>query len=196
MAWVWTTVVTATLAFAATNIDDLFVLTLFFSQTSRGFRTVHIVAGQYLGFSALVAISLVGFFGGRVLPRAWIGLLGFVPILVGVRRWIHRHDSPVHVNVSGAASTTTVATVTFGNGGDNIGVYTPLFASIDGTRLTVTLLSFYMLLAIWCLVGYAITQHPAVARILAHGHIVVPFVLVGLGVHILVDSGALAFFRT
>ena len=86
-------------------------------------------------------------------------------------------------------------TVTFGNGGDNIGVYAPLFAGIDSTRLTVTLLSFYMLLAVWCFVGYAITHHPAVALILArYGHIVVPIVLIGLGIHILVDSGALGFF--
>jgi len=194
--WFWSTLVTAILSFAATNIDDIFVLTIFFSQTSRGFRSAHIVAGQYLGFSALVAISLLGFLGGQILPRSWIGLLGFVPILVGIRRWIHRHDPPVHVKVSAAASTTTVTAVTFGNGGDNIGVYTPLFASCDGSRLTITLVTFYLLLAVWCFVGYAVTHHPAVARLLAsYGHMVVPFVLVGLGIYIIVGSGALALFR-
>jgi len=186
------TLTTATLAFAATNIDDIFVLTLFFSQTSRGFRVVHIVAGQYFGFSALVAISLLGFFGARIFPQSWVGLLGVVPILVGIRRWIHRKDAPVHVKVSATASTATVATVTFANGGDNIGVYTPLFASSDGTRLTITLLTFYLLLALWCFIGYGVTRHRAVARVLApYGHIVVPFVLVGLGIYIIVESGTL-----
>src|SRR5207248_10228314 len=112
---------TATVTFAATNIDDIFVLTLFFSQTSRGFRSAHIVAGQYLGFSALVAISLVGFFGGRILPRTWVGLLGFVPILVGVRRWIHRHDPLVHVKPSATAPTTTLPPFTFAHESYHIG---------------------------------------------------------------------------
>jgi len=141
------TLVTATLAFAATNIDDIFVVTLFFSQTGRDFRSAHIVARQYLGFTALVAISLVGFFGGRILPRDWIGLLGFLPIFIGIRRWIHRHDPPQRPK-SSVASTITVASVTFANGGDNIGVYTPLFASSDAARLTITLFVFYVLIAV------------------------------------------------
>src|SRR5262249_3673836 len=120
------TLVTATLAFAATNIDDIFVVTLFFSQTGCRFRSAHIVAGQYLGFTALVAISLVGFFGGLILPRDWIGLLGFLPIFIGIRRWIHRHDPPQRPK-SSVASTITVASVTFATGGDNLCVSPPPF---------------------------------------------------------------------
>jgi len=189
-------IITATVSFAATNIDDIFVLVLFFSQAGRGLRTAHIVGGQYLGFSALVVISLVGFFGGRVLPRPWVGLLGIVPILVGVRRWVRRHDPPVHTKVSGSASTATVAAVTFSNGGDNIGVYTPLFASTDTAHLVVTLITFYVLLALWCFVGYRITRHPAIGRVLSrYGHIVVPFVLVALGFYIMSQSGTFKLLR-
>jgi cadmium resistance transport/sequestration family protein len=192
MSRLLTTLATAVVAFASTNIDDIFVLTFFFSQTSRGFRSSHIVAGQYLGFTALIAISLVGFIGGRILPQAWVGLLGVVPVLVGIRRWIHRHDAPVHVKVSAAASTTTVAAVTFANGGDNIGIYTPLFASSDSRGLTTTLVTFYLLLGLWCFIGYAVTRHRAVGRVLvSYGHIVVPFVLVGLGIYIMAESGTL-----
>ena len=187
-----TTVTTAIITFAATNIDDIFVLALFFSQRSRGFRSSQIVIGQYLGFTALVVVSLVGFFGGRVLPRPLVGFLGVVPIVVGIRRWIHRRDAPVHVRTSATASTMTVAAVTFANGGDNIGIYTPLFASSDAARLTVTLAVFYCLLGLWCFGGYVITRHPAVATSLSrYGHIIVPFVLVGLGIYIIVESGTI-----
>ena len=190
MAPIVTAVTTAIVTFAATNIDDIFVLALFFSQRSRGFRSSQIVIGQYLGFTALVVISLIGFFGGRVLPRPWVGFLGVVPIVVGIRRWIHRRDAPVHVQTSATASTMTVAAVTFANGGDNIGIYTPLFASSDAVRLSTTLAVFYFLLGIWCFVGYVITRHPAVAiSVSRYGHIVVPFVLVALGIYIIVESG-------
>ena len=189
-------ILTATVTFAATNIDDIFVLALLFSQTSRGLRTAHIVAGQYLGFSALVLISLVGFFGGHMLPRPWVGFLGIVPILVGVHRCVRRHDPPVHTKASGTASVATVAAVTFANGGDNIGVYTPLFASSDAARLVVTLITFYLLLALWCFVGCGVPRHPVVGRALSHyGHIVVPFVLVALGFYIMSESGTFKLLR-
>jgi len=41
----------AIVAFAATNIDDIFVLTLFFAQNHL--KHWHIVAGQYLGLAGL-----------------------------------------------------------------------------------------------------------------------------------------------
>ncbi|NTU79173.1 MAG: hypothetical protein HGA45_07185 [Chloroflexales bacterium] len=46
---------------AATSIDDIVLLTLRCSQTNETLRGRHIVAGQYLGFIALVAVSLLGF---------------------------------------------------------------------------------------------------------------------------------------
>ena len=67
-----------------------FILTLFFSQVTKTFRRWHIVAGQYLGFTALVLISLIGFAGSLIIPRPWIGLLGIAPILLGVRGWLNR----------------------------------------------------------------------------------------------------------
>src|SRR3712207_1916009 len=84
-----TAIPTGITAFIATNIDDLVILLLFFSQVSATFRRRHIVIGQYLGFAALVIASLPGFFGGLVLPRHWIGLLGLVPIAFGISRLLN-----------------------------------------------------------------------------------------------------------
>ena len=75
-----TAVPTGLVAFTATNIDDVVMLTLFFSQVNAVFRSRHVVVGQYLGFGALVVASLPGFFGGLIVPRAWIGMLGAIPI--------------------------------------------------------------------------------------------------------------------
>jgi cadmium resistance protein CadD (predicted permease) len=43
-----TAISTGAMAFSATNIDDLVILTLFFSQVSAKFRRWHIIIGQYL----------------------------------------------------------------------------------------------------------------------------------------------------
>lgn len=76
-------------AFTATNLDDILILLLFFSQVNAAFRRRHIVAGQYLGFTALVLASLPGFFGSLIFPPDWIGMLGLLPIAIGLSRLLN-----------------------------------------------------------------------------------------------------------
>jgi cadmium resistance transport/sequestration family protein len=192
---------TAIVAFAATNIDDILVLLLFFCQTDEGLRRWHIVAGQYLGFSGLMLVSLLGFLAGLFVSREWIGLLGFAPIFIGIKRWFdHEKGSPgvkhpPRPKNNAMSAIATVAAITIANGGDNIGVYSPLFASSSPARLWVTLVVFYLLIGVWCGAGYFLSRHPAIVHIITrYGHILVPFVLVGLGLHILIESGTPRLF--
>ncbi len=204
MTWGWVTITTAVVTFAATNIDDIVILMLFFSQTSAAFRRRHIVVGQYLGFAALVAVSLVGFVSSFLVPRPWIGLLGLAPILLGLRKLIQRaDDTKAETDLGGGRPaaraprllerhTFSVAAVTIANGGDNIGIYVPLFASTTVAGLVVILVIFFLMVGVWCVLGYSLTRQPEVARVLTrYGHVLVPLVLIGLGVYILIESGTL-----
>lgn len=71
-------------AFIATNIDDIFVLMIFFSSLAYPVR--QIVLGQYLGIGSLVAISVLGSAIALVVPTYVIGLLGIVPIAIGIKK--------------------------------------------------------------------------------------------------------------
>ncbi|HEY9709482.1 MAG TPA: cadmium resistance transporter, partial [Oculatellaceae cyanobacterium] len=73
-------------AFAVTNTDDIFFLTIFFSQVNATFRPWHVVVGQYLGFTVIIIISL---FGGLIVPESWVGILGLVPIAMGINRLLN-----------------------------------------------------------------------------------------------------------
>lgn len=64
--------------FVTTNIDDILILIVFFSQINSHFRPRHIVLGQYLGFGLILAASLPGFFGGLLIQKEWIGLGIFI----------------------------------------------------------------------------------------------------------------------
>jgi cadmium resistance transport/sequestration family protein len=186
------TVLTAVAAFASTNIDDIFVLMLFYSQVNTTFRRRHVVIGQYLGFLALVAISALGYFGTLIIPREWIGFLGLLPIALGIRGLVRRdqEDEPA---APASGRTLAVASVTFANGGDNIGIYVPLFARGSVLDLAVTIGVFLLLVAVWCYLAAVLARHPAVAKVLdRYGHRIVPFVLVGLGIFILLESGTFA----
>src|SRR5438094_10465823 len=131
MNWVISAVITGAVVFSATNIDDIVFLTIFFSQASRRW---HVIVGQYLGFTALVLVSLIGFFGGQILPHQWLRLFGVAPIAIGIKKLFAKHGD----HIQGASTgTLDVATVTFVNGADNIGICAALFAISDEPRVMV-----------------------------------------------------------
>ena len=81
------TVVTAAGVFAGTNVDDLLVLTVLFlaARASGRPRPWQIWAGQYAGIGVLVLVSVLAALGLTLVPDRWVGLLGLVPIALGVR---------------------------------------------------------------------------------------------------------------
>jgi cadmium resistance protein CadD (predicted permease) len=87
-----TTVLRAIVAFISTNIDDLLLLMLWFGRSRRPRQRRLIVVGQYLGFLALVALSLPGFFGAQFIDPAWLKWLGLLPIGLGIKVLLDRDD--------------------------------------------------------------------------------------------------------
>src|SRR5215213_7782120 len=77
-------------AFAATNIDDIFVLMMFFSSysSSMTFPIKQVLLGQYIAIGLLVAISTLGSFISLAVPTYIIALLSIVPIIIGVKKLI------------------------------------------------------------------------------------------------------------
>lgn len=200
-----TAISTGMTAFTATNLDDILILLLFFSQVNAVFRRRHIVFGQFLGFTALVFASLPGFFGRLIFPPDWIGMLGLLPIAIGLSRLLNPEtdDSEAEAELEQSEKsffssflspqTYSVAAVTVANGGDNIGIYVPLFASNTLESLAVILAVFFAMVGVWCYAAYRLIQMRAIADTLTrYGNQLVPFVLIGLGIAILVKSGTLA----
>jgi cadmium resistance protein CadD (predicted permease) len=122
-----------------------------------------------------------------------------LPLALGIRAavntwWERRNgdaadDRPADADVPGALQ---VAAVTLANGGDNIGVYVPVFtvARIDG--MTVYAIVFLIGVGLWCAAGWLLATRPVIAKALSRwGHIILPIVLIGIGVLILVEGRAL-----
>ena len=204
MSGLVTAITTGITAFVATNIDDLVILLLFFAQVNSAFRRWHIVVGQYLGFTVLVIASLPGFLGSLVLPPRWIGLLGLIPIAIGLSRLLNGdgEESQLEDEIGQSkassivsfisAQTYTVAAITVANGSDNIAIYIPLFASSNILKVLVIIGVFFLLVGVWCYVALKLTSQSAIAHILTHyGNTIVPFILMGLGVFIVLDSHSL-----
>jgi cadmium resistance protein CadD (predicted permease) len=182
-------------AFVATNIDDIFVLMIFFSSLAYSIR--QIVLGQYIGIGLLIAISGIGSLIAFVVPTYVIGLMGIVPIAIGIKHLVEvrMKDNPSRQVVQDKMNKSylsflSVAAVTFSNGGDNIGVYIPLFSKyITISEIFALTTVFIAMTAVWCIAAYYFVNHPLIASRIRHtGNIILPFVLIGLGIYVLTDS--------
>jgi cadmium resistance protein CadD (predicted permease) len=180
-----------TVVFAATNVDDIFVLLGFFADPRFGLR--HVVLGQCLGIAALIAASIVFSLVGLVIPPAYVGLLGVVPLALGLWQLFQR-KSPVEDEqpASPRANVLAVAAVTVANGGDNLAVYTPLFATRGPWEIALLAAVFLVMTGLWCVVARYLVHHPMLGQpIRKYGRILMPWVLVALGAYILAESGVL-----
>uniref|UniRef100_UPI001C225F35 cadmium resistance transporter n=1 Tax=Nocardia alni TaxID=2815723 RepID=UPI001C225F35 len=152
----------AVLLFAATNIDDAVVLAaLNIAARSIGAPTHRqIWAGQYLGMALVVFVSWLAAFGLGSIPSDWLGLLGFVPLALGIILLLkairHRGRPQPPVTVAGLLS---VAGATLSGGGDNIAAYTTAFRVMSSPALILTLVVFACCTALWCAGGYALLSH-------------------------------------
>jgi cadmium resistance protein CadD (predicted permease) len=160
--------------FAATNIDDLIVLTTLYAA---GVERRAIVVGQYLGVAALVLISVALALALGDLPDRWVGLFGIVPIALGIRALVrHERGAPKIV--------TTIAGVmglTLANGADNVSVYVPIFRSV-GLQAVVYVVVFAVLVAVWLVAARWIASRKVVTAALErYGHVVVPIVYIAIG---------------
>jgi cadmium resistance protein CadD (predicted permease) len=189
------TIVTAVAMFAATNIDDAVILVVL-NMASRGGGTPkrwEIWAGQYLGFAVILVVSSTAALGLRVVPVEWVGLLGLIPLLLGIRGLItlvrtrRDRDPDPPVMATGLIS---VVAVTVANGGDNLALYTPMFRIMGVPEGAVTLAVFAVCTALWCLSGQLAVTHQRVVEILQRwGRWLVPVVFLVLGVYIFGRSG-------
>ncbi|MEU1750568.1 cadmium resistance transporter [Micromonospora arida] len=181
----------AAVVFAATDIDDIVILTLFFvaARTTGRPHTWEIVAGQYLGIGALALASAVIAGGLLVVPDPWTGLLGLLPIALGVRALRSSGDDEAPAVVTGALG---VAGVTIANGADNVAVYVPVFRALGVADSAVFLLVFVLLIALWCVAGAWLGGHRRVMRLVERaGAWLVPTIFIAIGLVILVSSGVL-----
>lgn len=187
------TISLAVILFATTNIDDILLLVMFYSN--REMRDREIVLGQYLGVGALVIISLVAAVAALAIPESYIRFLGLIPIALGLKKlWDLRtptdqgRERVLRTDPSAGfvGRIMSVTAVTFANGGDNVGVYTPLFASQTVEDLIVIVTVFALMILVWCLMARALVNHRGIGPFIEeYGHKLLPFVLISLGLYIL-----------
>ncbi|MCI7552178.1 MAG: cadmium resistance transporter [Actinomycetaceae bacterium] len=193
------TITQAIVLFAATNIDHLLVLTLLFAHGAHRAHTFRqIMLGQYIGFGAMLGVITLAAFGIIRLLPPWIApWFGLIPLFIGVRAaWKTWRSSgeddddelgEVAERIEGKPlSVALIAAITFANGGDEIGVYLPVFVQAEPWQIAVYLIVFLLLVTPVVHLARFITSRKPIAEALERWETVLfPAVLIALGIIIL-----------
>lgn len=186
------TILSSVISFIGTNIDDIFVDTLLFSQADNGKKARQVVLGKYLGIGTLVLVSIAISLGiGRLLTE-YIAFLGIVPILLGVKAIVSavkNDDDDEEASKKSENFILNTALMTAAGGGDNIGVYVPLFAGFGWRQIVVMVCVFAVMTAVWCALGKRLASLPMLGEFLRkYKRIIIPVVYISLGVYIIVGN--------
>ena len=205
-----TTLTTSLISFISTNIDDIFILTILFSQVGKNLSKKDIVLGQYLGVGLLVLFSILASHSLNRIQTEYLGLLGIIPIFLGIKSWldfvknkkrtvsIEKDSSANKADLTDETLLTSglrphflnVTLLTLGNGSNNIGIYVPLFSRYSVIDLIITVLIFIIMIAIWCYFSFKLANLSFIPEELhRHQVFIIPVIFIGLGIYILIDSG-------
>ena len=199
------TIISAIGVYISTSIDYLIVLIILFAQLTQNKQKWHIYAGQYLGTGLLVGVSLVAAYVVNFVPEAWmVGLLGLIPIYLGIRFAIvgegeeEEEEEEIIERLEQSKANQlfwTVTLLTIASGGDNLGIYTPYFASLDWAQTLVALLVFAIGVIIFCELSRVLSSIPLISETIEkYTRIIVPLVFIPLGLYIMYESGTIETF--
>ena len=198
------TIISAIGVYISTSIDYLIILIILFAQLSQNKQKWHIYAGQYLGTGLLVGASLVAAYVVNFVPEPWmVGLLGLIPIYLGIRFAIvgegeEEEEEEIIERLEQSKANQlfwTVTLLTIASGGDNLGIYTPYFASLDWSQTLVALLVFAIGIIIFCELSRVLSSIPLISETIEkYQRIIVPLVFIPLGLYIMYESGTIETF--
>jgi cadmium resistance protein CadD (predicted permease) len=200
------TIILGLFAFVSTNLDDFLLLLMLFSTGTLSVRKI--VLGQYLGMFGILILSCFGGSAGvTILSSEWIGLLGVLPLVMGLKKlsqiyWpkfaktlSSFHSLYWNKNVfniyfsrkpSAKVGVLAIAAMTLANGGDNVAVYSGLFSEKSNSDVLLLILIFSFLTAVWCLGGFFLSSRERWKNfILRFNVLATPYALITIGIFIL-----------
>lgn len=192
-----TLIIAATAIFISTSIDDLVLLLFFHSMADTKGKRLSILFGSLIGIGCLVAIGMVGAYFAQKMLEPWaLGLLGLVPIALGIRMIVGPEAEEGSEGVAASRSLLiTVTLLTIASGGDNLGLYIPWFATLETGAMTVVLLVFFICCVLfWSMAGLLANQKHIKLLLTRFSRLLVPLVYLVLGATILFESGTIEKF--
>ncbi|WP_213809859.1 CadD family cadmium resistance transporter [Jeotgalicoccus sp. WY2] len=192
------TAFTAAAIYVATGIDYLVILILLFSQIKKSNQIKHIWIGQYIGTVIIILASLLVSLGvANLVPQQWmIGLLGLLPLYLGIKIWIQGEDED-EGNILSLFSSgrfnqlfITITFIVLASSADDFAIYIPYFTTLNMMEIIIAVIVFMIMVGVLCLISYRLASLNFVSdKIEKYERWIVPIVFIGLGIYILFENG-------
>lgn len=194
-------ILSAAAVFLSTSIDYLVILIVLYSQKRDRRRAGSILAGQYLGLSVLILISLIAAFALHLIPEDWIvGFLGLIPLALGIRAAVHPEGGEEAGEALSSSQkyrslAVSVAALTLASGGDNLGIYIPYFTTLRPFEIGLVVLIFAVMTLLLNFVSVKIARLKKVGETIEkYQRVLVPVVFIALGIYIMAENGTISHF--
>lgn len=180
-------------AFVATNLDNLMLLIALLSRYSDQQTAV---AAGYL--ASMLLIGGLAWAVGKLatsVPLQYLGLLGIVPVLigiVGVVKLFRRQGVSNDPAIAGAGSTAMLAAglTQLSNGTDTVVTFSILLADGNDVADELIVLSFILMTALFAIAARQAQRHPWLSRpIQLYGHYITPLIMISVGLYVLSNTG-------
>ncbi len=185
--------------FAATSFDNLLIL-MGFSADPR--YPTGLVRPAYVGTVVAVALAAVALAAAaRLVPDRHLGLLGLVPIGLGVFQLLRlavwklrgrpgrRAEDELARTLRLRRGRAAVVAVTLASSGDSLAAYAALFADTATRLVPWSVAGIGLGAGVWTCLASRLSGHETVRRGLERvGPVLLPALLIGIGLYILGDT--------
>jgi len=183
-------------AFIGTNLDNLFLLAAMYSRYAR--HAMMVTCGYLTGMVLVAGITILVGELGDMIPLAYLGLLGLIPMLMGVLAlWkLFRENQPdENTGIASAASRLSVffalLTIQLSNSMDSILTFSVLFADSATEADYLVAPTFFAMTIVFSGLAYYSVKHPRLSGVLSrYGRYITPFILILVGYYILSDTAS------
>ena len=183
-------------AFIGTNLDNLLLLVAMYSRYET--RAGLVTAGYFAGMILIGVITLAIGEVGDIIPLAYLGLLGFIPMMMGVFSLWKLFRSSQPGEITGTAAGDSRAAVFFAlvstqlsNSADSIITFSALYADSSDPSDYLVAPTFLAMTAVFSAVAFYSVKHPKLSRFLGrYGQYVTPFILILVGYYILSNTAS------
>ncbi|MDQ0222312.1 CadD family cadmium resistance transporter [Streptococcus moroccensis] len=195
------TLVTSFFLYAATAVDLLIILMIFFAKAKSKREISHIYLGQYLGSGILILASLFFAFVLQYVPEErFLGFLGVIPIFLGLKILFlgeGNGEEMAEESLEKQGLSKLIPTIAFitivSCGADNIGLFVPYFLTLTTAELVLTLIVFAVAIFVLVKLAQSLVSLPGIGeRIEKHSRWIIALVYILLGIGILVETEALS----